>query len=134
MHQGVTRALSDLNAALRAEPALYQLDNEWSGFEWIDLSDYQSSVISFLRKAKDGSQVMCVFNFTPVTRERYALGSRHDGFWREFYNSDAAEYGGSGAGNAGGVRAKPAEIGLWPYYVELTLPPLGAVFLKAEQA
>ncbi|WP_027190687.1 1,4-alpha-glucan branching protein GlgB [Fundidesulfovibrio putealis] len=131
-HQGVVRAVRDLNRLLKAEPALHQMDNEWSGFEWIDLTDYQSSVISFLRKAKDGSQLMCVYNFTPVTRHHYALGSRHDGYWREVFNSDAPEYGGSGVGNGGGVQARPAEIGLWPYYVSLTLPPLGALYFKAE--
>nr|WP_279343539.1 1,4-alpha-glucan branching protein GlgB [Fundidesulfovibrio terrae] len=131
-HQGLARTLADLNALYRSEAALHELDNEWSGFEWIDLSDYQSSVISFLRKARDGSQLMCVYNFTPVVRGHYSLGSRHEGFWREVFNSDAMEYGGSGAGNAGGVHARKAEIGLWPYFVELTLPPLGAVFLKAE--
>ncbi|MBI4804104.1 MAG: 1,4-alpha-glucan branching protein GlgB [Desulfovibrio sp.] len=131
-HQGLARTVKDLNTLYRSEPAFHQLDNEWSGFEWIDLSDYQSSVISFLRKDRDGSQVMCVFNFTPVVRTHYSLGSRHDGYWREVFNSDATEYGGSGAGNAGGVHAQKAEIGLWPFFVSLTLPPLGAVFLKAE--
>ena len=105
-HQGLARAVRDLNALYRGEPALHQLDNEWGGFEWIDLSDYQSSVISFLRKARDGSQVMCVFNFTPVLRRHYSLGSRHEGIWREVFNSDAMEYGGSGAGNAGFVSAQ----------------------------
>jgi len=132
LHQGLARALKDLNALYGAEPALHELDNEWGGFEWIDLSDYQASVISFLRKARDGSQLMCVFNFTPVARQHYSLGTRHNGFWREMFNSDAAEYGGSGVGNAGGVHAQEAGIGLWPHFVQLTLPPLGAVILKAE--
>ena len=131
-HQGLARVVKDLNALLRGEPALHQLDNDWTGFEWIDLSDYQSSVISFLRRARDGSQIMCVYNFTPVVRENYALGCRHEGYWREVFNSDASEYGGSGVGNAGGVMSGKAEIGMWPCYVELTLPPLGAVFFKAE--
>jgi len=65
-------------------------------------------------------------------RHEYALGCRHAGYWREIFNSDAAEYGGSGVGNGGGVMARPAEIGLWPHYVSLNLPPLGAVILKPE--
>jgi len=131
-HQGVMKALRDLNAVLKTQVPFHEMDDDWGGFEWIDLSDFQASVISFLRKARDGSQVMCVYNFTPVVRQHYTLGCRHDGFWREIYNSDASEYGGSGVGNAGGVHARKAGIGMWPCFVELTLPPLGAVYLKAE--
>jgi 1,4-alpha-glucan branching enzyme len=131
-HQGLSGTVEALNDLYRREPALYELDNDWTGFEWIDLSDHQSSVISFLRKAKDGSQLLCVFNFTPVVRRRYCLGSRHGGLWREVFNSDWSRFGGSGVDNAGGVKAQKAEIGMWPYYVPLTLPPLGAVYLKAE--
>ncbi|WP_459933885.1 1,4-alpha-glucan branching protein GlgB [Fundidesulfovibrio butyratiphilus] len=131
-HQGVTRLLRDLNGLLKSLPCLHELDNDWNGFEWIDLSDYQSSVISFLRKSKDGAQLMCVFNFTPVVRHNYSLGCRHGGVWREVFNSDARAYGGSGVDNGGLVQANPAEIGLWPFYVSLTLPPLGAVFFLAE--
>ena len=74
-----------------------------------------------------------MFNFTPVARKEYQLGSRHPGWWREIFNSDAACYGGSGAGNAGGVQAQSPGLGLWPHRVSLTLPPLGAVFFKAEE-
>jgi len=132
-HQGLMLTLRDLNRLVREEPALHELDNEWGGFEWVDLSDCDSSVISFLRKDGRGSQLLCVFNFTPVVREGYRLGSRHPGRWREVFNSDAACYGGSGAGNGGGVRAVNQGLGLWPHHVSLTLPPLGAVFFKAEE-
>ncbi len=131
-HQGIMNLVRDLNGLLKTEPALHEMDDDWGGFEWIDLSDFQSSVISFLRKTRDGGQVMCVFNFTPVVRQNYALGCRHGGFWREVFNSDAAVYGGSGVGNGGGVMAQKAGIGLWPHYVSLTLPPLSAVIFKPE--
>ncbi len=131
-HQGVGRLVADLNRLLRQEPALHQLDNDWSGFEWIDLSDAQASVLSFLRKDRHGGQLLCVFNFTPVVRRDYVLGCRHPGRWREVFNSDAAEYGGSGVGNAGGADAHPEGVGLWPHHVRLTLPPLGALYFKAE--
>ena len=117
---------------LQAEPALYDLDHEWSGFEWINLSDSQSSVISFLRKARDGSQLMCVFNLTPVTRHGYRLGCRHAGFWREVFNSDSALFGGSDQGNLGGVQASQSGLGMWPNHVSLTLPPLAGIILKPE--
>ena len=132
LHQGVKRLVGELNALLKAEPALHDLDHDWAGFEWIDLSDYASSVLSFLRKARDGSELMCVFNFTPVTRHDYSLGCRHGGFWREVFNSDAAMFGGSDIGNLGGVRANQAGLGLWPHYVSLTLPPLAGLIFKPE--
>ncbi|WP_243367475.1 1,4-alpha-glucan branching protein GlgB [Fundidesulfovibrio soli] len=132
-HQGLMAALRDLNGIVRREPAMHALDCEWGGFEWVDLSDSASSVISFLRKDGRGAQILCVFNFTPVVRRDYALGSRHPGRWREIFNSDAACYGGSGVGNAGGVDAESPGLGLWPHQVRLTLPPLGAVFFKAEE-
>ena len=131
-HQGLMALVRDVNGLVRAEPALHELDNDWSGFEWIDLSDHESSVISFLRYGKDRSPLMCVFNFTPVVRRDYRLGSRHGGAWREVFNSDARLYGGSGVGNQGGVTAGNTPQGLWPHGVSLTLPPLGALILKPE--
>jgi len=131
-HRGLMDLLRDLNGLLRATPCLHELDNEWGGFEWVDLSDHASSVLSFLRKARDGSQLLCVFNFTPVVREGYGLGCRHEGFWREIFNSDSPRYGGSGVGNGEGVHARKALEGMWPQHLELTLPPLGAVFLQPQ--
>jgi 1,4-alpha-glucan branching enzyme len=80
-HQGVMTLVRELNAFYRAHPAMYVRDNDWTGFEWVDLTDYASSVISFLRKAPDGSQILWIFNFTPVVREGYcrAAGSRASG-------------------------------------------------------
>jgi len=131
-HRGLMDLVRDLNGLLRATPCLYELDNEWGGFEWVDLSDHASSVLSFLRKARDGSQLLCVYNFTPVVREGYGLGCRHEGFWREAFNSDSPRYGGSGVGNGEGVRSRKADSGMWPFHLELTLPPLGAVFLQPQ--
>jgi len=132
-HQGAMSLVRALNQLLRTSPALFVRDNDWTGFEWVDLADYASSVITFLRKAPDGSQILWAFNFTPVVREGYAVGCRVPGFWREIYNSDAALFGGTNAGNSGGVMARPATVGGWPFYLSLTLPPLAAVALIPEQ-
>ncbi|GFK96036.1 1,4-alpha-glucan branching enzyme GlgB [Fundidesulfovibrio magnetotacticus] len=129
-HRGLMDLVRELNALLAAHPPLHELDNEWGGFEWVDLSDHASSVLSFLRKARDGSQLLCVFNFTPVVRERYVVGCRHPGFWAEAFTSDAERFGGSGVGNGAGVRAVESPHGLWPCRLELTLPPLGALYLQ----
>jgi 1,4-alpha-glucan branching enzyme len=130
-HQQMQRCARDLNHLYRSEPALHEIDLEPGGFEWIDASDYLSSVLSYLRKAKTaGEQILAVCNFTPVPRYNYRVGAPRAGFWRELFNSDAAGYGGSGHGNMGGAEAVPAPYHGRPYSLNLTLPPLGAVFLK----
>ncbi|HML53490.1 MAG TPA: 1,4-alpha-glucan branching protein GlgB [Solidesulfovibrio magneticus] len=131
-HQGAAELVRALNALHKAYPAMHDRDNDWTGFEWVDLSDYAASVITFLRKAPDGSPVLWAFNFTPIVRENYAVGCRIPGFWREIFNSDAALFGGGNIGNGGGVMARPAAYGDWPEYLSLTLPPLAAVALTPE--
>lgn len=132
-HQGLRRTVTDLNRTMRENPAMYKRDNDWSGFEWVDFSDYKSSTISFLRKNDGDKPVLWVFNFTPVVRTCYCLGCPQGGSWKEIFNSDAEIYGGSNVGNVGKVVAKKAgDIGSFPYYLELTLPPLGAIALRPE--
>ena len=129
-HQGVKRLITDLNNFYRANPTLYELDFEQGGFEWIDYSDWQSSVVSFIRKGKtEGQCTLVVCNFTPVPRNNYIVGVPENGFWKERLNSDAVEYGGSGVGNYGGQEARPKGAHGRPFSLELTLPPLGAIIL-----
>jgi len=132
MHSGLKRWVEDLNRTYRESPALHQLDTDPAGFEWIDSNDNECCVVSFLRKAKSSAEtIVVVCNFTPVPRLGYRLGVPSGGFWRELLNSDATEYGGSGVGNLGGVHATQRSVHGRPYSLELTLPPLGALFLKA---
>jgi 1,4-alpha-glucan branching enzyme len=110
--------------------ALHELDCDPAGFEWIDCNDADSSVLSLLRKDRTGKEVAAVIlNFTPVPRHNYLVGVPRGGFWREVFNSDAPIYGGSGVGNMGGVAAAPVTAHGRPFALNLTLPPLGAVFL-----
>jgi 1,4-alpha-glucan branching enzyme len=132
-HAGVLRWVSDLNALLRAEPALHEIDFEPAGFEWIDARDADASVITFLRKPRSGSPVLVVCNFTPVPRHNYMVGVPEGGFWRELLNSDAPLYGGSGMGNYGGVEAAPVSAQGRFHSLALTLPPLSTVFFKPGQ-
>ena len=133
MHGGLKHFVSDLNQLYKSEPALYQLDFDHAGFEWIDHNDRDQSVISFIRKAKSNADVvLAAFNFTPVPRVEYRIGLPRKGFWKEILNSDAEDYAGSGYGNLGGGEAVPIPIHGRPYSINLTLPPLGAVFLKNE--
>jgi len=132
-HNQVQKWVEDLNRLYRSEPALYELDFEPAGFEWVDADDSEQSVISFIRKGKSaGDIVLAVGNFTPVTRFNYRLGVPGGGFWKEILNSDAQEYGGSGQGNLGGVEATTAPFHGRPYSLTLTLPPLAVVFFKSE--
>jgi 1,4-alpha-glucan branching enzyme len=132
-HAGVMQWVADLNRLYAGEPALHEVDFEGSGFEWIDTGDTQASVLSFLRKSRDGTRtVLVACNFTPVPRGNYNLGVPHPGYWRELLNSDAASYGGSGIGNHGGVHARPVPAHGRPYSLNLTLPPLAALILRHE--
>jgi len=130
-HAGLLRWVRDLNTFYRGQPSLYQVDFESSGFEWVDCNDVERSVIACLRRAKDPADMtLVVFNFTPVPRPNYRVGVPLGGYWRECLNSDATLYGGSGQGNIGGAEAVPLPHHGRPYSLSLTLPPLGALFLR----
>jgi 1,4-alpha-glucan branching enzyme len=131
-HQGVQSWISDLNRAYRVERALHELDCDPAGFQWIDGSDSEQSMISFMRKSRGGDEVIAaIFNFTPVPRHNYRVGVPHDGYWREILNSDSETYGGAGFGNLGGVDAQQIASHGQPCSLKLIVPPLGAVFFKS---
>ncbi|GIW88813.1 MAG: 1,4-alpha-glucan branching enzyme GlgB [Isosphaeraceae bacterium] len=133
-HQGVQRLVGDLNRLYRAEPALHQVDFDWTGFEWLELHDWENSVLAFLRRGKKpADEVVVVCNFTPVVRRDYRIGVPRAGFYRELLNTDAGYYGGSNVGNAGGVWSIPEPHAGRPHQLRLTLPPLAAVFLKPTE-
>jgi len=130
-HQGVKRWVKDLNHLYRNEPALYEMDFSGAGFEWVDISDSENSVISFIRHSRaTGEKILVVCNYTPVPRHGYRVGVPEDGMWQELLNSDAQEYGGSGLGNNGGFYADQVPMHGRPFSLNLLLPPLGVVFFK----
>lgn len=130
-HAGVQRFMSSLNRVYRETPALYQLDFSGEGFEWIEADDTAMSVFAFVRKAADGSPpVLVVSNMTPIPRTNYLIGVPKSGFWREVINSDAAEFGGAGWGNLGGVESSPVRSHGRAQSVCLTLPPLSTLILE----
>jgi 1,4-alpha-glucan branching enzyme len=130
-HRGVQRLVADLNRFYASEPALHEVDFEWTGFEWIDANDGDNSVLTFLRRGKSPNDfVVAILNATPVPRSGYRIGVPEAGAYREVFNSDADRYGGSNMGNMGEVRAAPVRHMGRPYSVELTLPPLAAIYLK----
>ena len=133
-HAGIQRLVRDLNHAYRSEPALYEVDFEPQGFRWLDANDVQRNIVAFLRVAADGDRtIACVSNLSPLPREQYRIGLPHGGRWREVINTDSELYGGTNVGNLGGVDAEPAPWQGQPYSAELTLPPLGVLWLAPEE-
>jgi len=133
MHRGVRLAVQRLNWLYRNEPALHERDCEDGGFEWIDCNDAENSILVFERRGRKREDRMVVAcNFTPVPRLAYKVGADVDGRWLEVFNGDAPEYGGSGMGNLGAVTATSESRHGRPFSLQLTLPPLAAVFLRPE--
>jgi 1,4-alpha-glucan branching enzyme len=127
-HAGLQSFVRDANALYHRTPALWEADYDHSGFSWVDASDNQNSILSFIRKNRDGSQmILVILNLTPVLRTRYRVGLPKDGFWREVLNTDAAAYGGSNQGNLGGVTAQAYSVHNQKWSAEFTLPPLGVI-------
>ncbi len=130
-HRGLQRWVRDLNTLYRGEPAMYELDTDSSGFEWIDANDGARSIISFRRRARNrDDEVIFVCNFTPEPWYNYRIGVPHPEHWREILNGDAPLYGGSGQGNAGGAGTTPVPMHGQPHSLNLTLPPLAMIVLK----
>jgi 1,4-alpha-glucan branching enzyme len=135
LHAGLQRWVADLNAAYKNERAFHELDFHGDGFEWIDCDDALHSTISLMRRGiSNDEMIIVVCNFTPVPRLNYRVGAPHGGFWREILNSDAADYGGSGLGNMGGIEATAESHHGRPHTLILELPPLSVVFFKWEGA
>ena len=134
-HQGIQLLVKDLNAVMRREPALHQNDFDGTGFEWIDGSDWASSLLFFQRNTHNlDDAIIVACNFTPVPRLNYRVGVPQPGFWRELLNSDGREYGGSGLGCGGGLYADPVPAHGREFSVNLQLPPLGTLYLKLDRS
>jgi 1,4-alpha-glucan branching enzyme len=128
-HAGVQRLAADLNRLHAAESSLHDLDFSPEGFRWIDCHDADQSVISWLRRARDGRFAVVIFNFTPVPRRGYRVGVPATGRYAERLNTDSAHYGGSDAGNGGSVETEARAWMGFPASLVLDLPPLAALVL-----
>jgi 1,4-alpha-glucan branching enzyme len=134
LHAGLQQFVQALNRLYLSEPALYEIDFEAAGFDWIDCSDYESSVIALLRRGRDPREwIVAVLNWTPIVRYDYRVGVPEPGYYRELLNSDAAYYAGGNIGNVGGVEAEPVTAHGRPHSLNLTLPPLGGLILKLQR-
>jgi 1,4-alpha-glucan branching enzyme len=130
-HKGAQQFVRDLNKLYLAEPCLWESDYDAGGFVWIDASDHENSVLSFLRQGPErASELVVILNLTPVPRFKYRIGLPRLGKWLEVLNSDAAVYGGSNVGNLGGVTAEDVECHNQPCSAEFTLPPLSIIAFR----
>jgi 1,4-alpha-glucan branching enzyme len=129
LHQGVFNMVRDMNRLYRDLPALHELDFEQAGFSWIDCQDVEHTLLSFIRRGRNGETVIAAFNFTPVARNRYRIGLPYDCTYREFFNSDSEYYGGSNHGNGSGIRAEKTPWMGQPYSAEIEIPPLASIML-----
>ncbi len=133
-HQQLKQFFSDLNALYKSQPALYDRDFEEPGFEWIDCSDNNHSVVSFIRRSKNPNDFLIVVcNFTPQPHSHYRIGVPEMGYYSELFNSDASQYGGSNMGNMGGKWTDEWSFHNLPYSLDLCLPPLAVLVLKLDR-
>ena len=134
LHRGVKDAIRDLNHLYQATPALYARDVEPGGFQWLVADDQDNSVIAWARKGREPGEIaVVVSNFTPVPREGYRIGVPEPGFYREAFNSDAAQYGGSNIGNMGGRESEDAPSHGCAQSLGLTLPPLSTTIFVLQR-
>ena len=128
-HAGVQAFIRELNHVYRAEKALWEIDNSWDGFDWIDADNNEQGILSFVRKAKDGSAILCVLNFRPESHEGFRLGVPFAGGWQEILSSDEARFGGSGKTNPRRLHTKKVPSHGRDVSLVLTVPPLGGTLI-----
>jgi len=135
-HKGVRQLTKDLNHLYCSYPAFFERDFDPAGFEWVHCDDWENSILTFIRKPSQGMEgaVLVSCNFTPVPRYHYRVGVPLLGHWKELFNSDAPIYGGGGIENMGGVNAEEVPYHGRPFSLDLTIPPLGAVYFQLETA
>jgi 1,4-alpha-glucan branching enzyme len=134
LHQALRRFVQDVNRIYQSERALFEVDFDFAGFQWIDCNDSENSVVSFIRRAKDGADsLVAIVNFTPVPRDGYLVGVPAPGVYVELLNSDSEVYGGSNVGNGGAIFTEPIAAHGYDHSLRLTLPPLGFLLLKPGQ-
>ncbi|OGW29159.1 MAG: 1,4-alpha-glucan branching enzyme [Nitrospirae bacterium GWC2_42_7] len=132
-HNRMQKYVQDINIIYSSEPALYEVDFDYRGFEWIDFRDTDNSIVSYLRRGKKQDEhIVVVCNFTPQPMFRYRIGVPSKCYYKEILNSDSREYAGSNLGNAGGVNADEIPWNGKPYSIEIIIPPLAVLYFKPQ--
>lgn len=130
-HNRLQKYLQDLNRLYTSEPALFDRDFDWQGFEWIDFRDTDNCIVSFIRRAKNPAEhIVIVCNFTPTPKGAYRIGVPDAVYYSEILNSDSREYWGSNLGNQGGLQSAAIPWHGQPCSMEIVVPPLAVIFFK----
>jgi 1,4-alpha-glucan branching enzyme len=130
-HNRLQKYMQDLNRLYTSEPALFDMDYDWRGFEWVDFHDTDNCIVSFIRRSKrPADHIVVVCNFTPVSKDAYRIGVPEAVYYREILNSDSREYWGSNLGNQGGLQSAAIPWHGQPCSLEIVVPPLAVVFFK----
>lgn len=123
-HKGIQNAIKDLNSNYLSFPALWQRDNQPSGFEWLIGDDAANNVFAWARHGLDGNTLVSVTNFSPVVRENYQLPLPKGGNWKQVLNTDDFKYGGSGVGVISSLETTSGDYFGKPASALISLPPL----------
>jgi 1,4-alpha-glucan branching enzyme len=135
LNHGLKSLVRDLNRVYKERPALWENDFDDSGFYWLEPNAAEDSVVAFARTSKDSTDIVAVvLNLTPIPRSGYRIGLPRAGQWVEAVNTDSTHYGGSDTGNLGGIEAEPIPWGGQPFSAEVTLPPLGGLWLVPDSS
>ena len=132
-HRELNHFISTLNKFYRDVPAMHENDYDWNGFRWVALEDAERSIVAFRRIAYDGSEILVVCNFQPVTREHYRVGVPKYGTYKEVLNSESTEFGGCGIENRGEIMAEMVDFNNLDQSIDITIPPLGVLYFQLEK-
>jgi 1,4-alpha-glucan branching enzyme len=129
-HAGMQRYVAAVNALYKKEPALWERDTGWDGYQWLNVNDADRSSIAFLRKCDSGRDIVCAVNFTPVAYDEFVIGLPAPGTLTELLNSDAEEFGGTALGCKKRIKSIHEPFLEHPFSARITLPPMSAVWYR----
>ena len=130
MHPQLQACVKELNRLYRETPALWEIEDSWDGFRWVQVDDRDNSVLAFLRTDREGNSLLCVCNFTPVFHPVYRIGLPEAGVLTELINTDRNIYGGSGQGNSAEIHTEPMAWNGFQHSLELVIPPMATVWYR----
>ena len=133
MHRKHQLFVAELNHFYLSNEALWERDDNWDCFRWIDADNADQSILSYRRIAKNGKELIVLLNFLPVEREHFLLAVPNEGTYEEIFNTDDERYGGAGRTNPGKRKTQPALLSGYGQAVEITVPASGAVILKCTR-
>ena len=132
-HAKFQHYVSELNHLYLEQAPLWECDDSWAGFEWIDADNREQSILSYRRKDEAGRELTVVLNFTPVVREDFCLGVSESGIYEEIFSSDEERFGGSGVINTGELVTTAEPFGGCAHSIRLRIPPLGMTVIRRKQ-